>query len=310
MKIDEIYEECYRIRTFEKKVEQEFEKGKMRGTTHGCIGQEIIPVLVMQNIDRNVDYITGTHRCHGQVLAYTKDTYRLACEMMGKADGFNHGMGGSQHIKTGHYITNGITGGMAAIGAGMAFSLKKRASKGIVISFLGDGGFQEGYVQETLNLAKTYEAPILYVMENNRYAMSTRTADYTAGSMKQKIEAFDMAYASADAGDIDALETAVKDAYRYVKEERKPLFLEIFTFRLCGHSKSDAREYMSEEEKQQDIKKDPLKRLRERLEETAAWELEQKVLRELEEVFERAAKAEEMDFVQYQEEKEHGSIFA
>ena len=120
-----IYRECYRIRCFEKKVEQGFSKGLMRGTTHGCIGQEVIPVIAMREINREIDRAVGTHRCHGQVLAYEPDTYRLACEMMGKRDGFVKGMGGSQHIKTGGYLTNGVTGGMAVIGCGMAMAMQK-----------------------------------------------------------------------------------------------------------------------------------------------------------------------------------------
>ena len=82
----ELYEKCYRIRRFERQVEKEFENGTMRGTTHGCIGQEIIPVLVMDKINKDIDYVVGTHRCHGQVLAYTNNSYKLVCEMMGKKE--------------------------------------------------------------------------------------------------------------------------------------------------------------------------------------------------------------------------------
>lgn len=138
-KIKQRYKISYMIRQFEKKVEEEFEKGTMRGTTHGCIGQEIIPTIVMEFLDKEIDYVVGTHRCHGQVLAYTHDPYRLICEMMGKADGFIQGMGGSQHIKVGKYVTNGITGGMVTVGCGIALGLKKDNSAGIVVAFMGVG---------------------------------------------------------------------------------------------------------------------------------------------------------------------------
>lgn len=309
MNVEEIYEQCYMIRAFERKVEKEFEKGAMRGTTHGCIGQELIPVLVMANIDREHDYITGTHRCHGQVLSYTKDPYRLACEMMGKSDGFNCGMGGSQHIRTGHYITNGVTGGMASVGAGMALSLKKNHRKGLVVSFLGDGGFQEGYVQETLNMAQVYQVPILYVLENNRYAMSTPTKEYTAGTVKSRVSALGMGYGFADARDVEGLSEAVQKAFGYVRQEEKPYFLEVSTFRLCGHSKSDTRAYMTEEEKAKDAAEDPLIKLRAQLSKEQTQAIDSKINAWIEDAFLKAENTGETDFFRYQEDKERWNLF-
>lgn len=264
-----IYKDCFMIRAFEKTVEKKFELGKMRGTTHGCVGQEIIPVIVMEHINRETDHITGTHRCHGQVLAYTHDPYRLACEMMGRADGFNCGMGGSQHIKTENYITNGVTGGMAAVGAGMALSLKKRSTDGIVVSFLGDGGFQEGYVSETLSIASAFSAPIVYVLENNHYAMSTPTADYSAGTFESRVTALDIAFYHTSCGDIDSIESTVSSAIEYARKNRKPAFICVDTFRLCGHSKSDDMAYMTEDEKQENISSDPMTALEKKINDDA-----------------------------------------
>lgn len=253
-----IYKDCCLIRTFEKTVEKKFELGKMRGTTHGCIGQEIIPAIVMEYIDRNTDYVTGTHRCHGQVLAYTHDPYKLACEMMGRTDGFNCGMGGSQHIKTGKFLTNGVTGGMAAIGAGMALSLKKSGADGIVVSFLGDGGFQEGYVSETLSIASAFEVPIVYVLENNHYAMSTPTSEFSSGSFESRVKALDIEYYYCESKDLENIDETVSKAIAYTRKNKKPAFIHVDTFRLCGHSKSDDMAYMSENEKQDNIDHDPL----------------------------------------------------
>lgn len=295
-----IYKDCFMIRAFERKVEKEFELGKMRGTTHGCIGQEVIPVLVMNKINREKDYITGTHRCHGQVLAYTRNPYKLACEMMGKADGFNCGMGGSQHIKTENYITNGITGGMAAVGAGMALSLKKRNSDGIVISFLGDGGFQEGYVGETLNMASTMSVPVLYVLENNHYAISTMTAEYSSGTLKRRTEALNIKYFYGDVRNIDELDAVISEAMEYVRINKAPALIEIDTFRLCGHSKSDERAYMSEEEKAQNIADDPLTALRERVkEDVRPAECEEEISKSIEDAFLRASRCREMSWAEY-----------
>lgn len=253
-----LYKECYMIRVFEKTVEKMFEQGKMRGTTHGCIGQEIVSAIVISNINRSFDYITGTHRCHGQILSYTHNPYKLACEMMGKCDGFNYGMGGSQHIKVDKYITNGITGGMASVGAGMALSLKKKKSDAIVVSFLGDGGFQEGYVAETLNLVSVFTVPIVYILENNSYAMSTRTADYSAGSFEKRIKALNIKYFHASSTEIPTLVNTIAEAIKFTRKNRKPAFVDIDTFRLCGHSKSDDMAYMTDEEKNNNLKHDPL----------------------------------------------------
>lgn len=300
MDIYNVYKECFLIRAFEKKVEKEFELGKMRGTTHGCIGQEIIPVLVMNIIDRENDYITGTHRCHGQVLAYTRDPYKLACEMMGKVDGYNCGMGGSQHIKTEKYITNGVTGGMAAVGVGMALSLKLNKKKGIVISFLGDGGFQEGYVGETMNMAKTFNTPILYILENNHYAMSTPTSSYTAGTPERRVKAMDIKYFCADVRDIDRLSETIEEGYLYVKKNIEPAFIEVNTFRLCGHSKSDDRAYMSEEEKAECFANDPLITMRNRInDKEKVIKMEQDVNRIIEKAFEKANGSLELGIEDY-----------
>lgn len=298
--MEHIYKQCYTIRAFEKKVEKEFEKGVMRGTTHACIGQEIIPVLVMNRVNKKTDVITGTHRCHGQVLAYTDNPYALACEMMGKEDGFNCGMGGSQHIKYDRYITNGVTGGMAAVGAGIAFSLKKKG-QGMVVSFLGDGGFSEGYVTETINMAQNYQVPILYVMENNRYAMSTYTKSVTAGSVEERIKAQGIAYDYAVAYEVEELSKKIEAAFQYVREKKMPFFLEVETFRLCGHSKSDNRDYMSDEEKRCDEEKDPLLMIRKSLSEEKAQEIEMEVLERIETVFSKAGNSVEMDYSKYRE---------
>lgn len=298
--MERIYEQCYTIRAFEKKVEKEFEKGLMRGTTHACIGQEIIPVLVMKYIDKENDVITGTHRCHGQVLAYTDDPYALACEMMGKQNGFNAGMGGSQHIKYDRYITNGVTGGMAAVGAGIAFSLKKKG-KGIVVAFLGDGGFSEGYVMETINMAQTYQVPILYVMENNKYAMSTCTKAVTSGTVEERIKAQGMEYGQAVAYEVEKLERKIEEAVSFVRENKAPFFLEVETFRLCGHSKSDGREYMTEEEKQENLENDPLLKISEMITEEKVQEIHKRVSQRIENAFLKASDDIEMDYAKYRE---------
>lgn len=293
LKYNEIYKECYRIRYFEQTVEKEFSNGVMRGTTHGCIGQEIIPVLTVYWMDMENDYIVGTHRCHGQVLAYTKNSYRLFCEMMGRKDGFVEGLGGSQHIKTKKFITNGITGGMAVIGTGIALGIKKQKGTGIVISFLGDGGFNEGYVQETMNLASHFQVPILYICENNHYAMSTPTEKYSAGCFDDRVRALRINYIEATTYDIEELDQKLKQGFAYIRKEKRPCFINIHTARLCGHSKSDKMEYMSDEEKEENRRFDPLCQLRKHLGRMEIESIHQIIEEEIHSSLERAKKCEE-----------------
>lgn len=295
MNYEKVYTNCFRIRAFEKRVEKEFTEGKMRGTTHGCVGQEIIPVFAMEFVDRDNDYITGTHRCHGQVLAYTEDAYRLACEMMGRKDGFVCGRGGSQHIKVDNYITNGITGGMVSIGTGIAMAIKKEQKKGIVVSFLGDGGFNEGYVQESFNLASANSVPILYICENNKYAMSTQTNEYSAGSFEERIKALGIRYEALDTAEPDVMYDVMKNAFVYVNEKKKPCFLDVHTARLCGHSKSDSMEYKRKEEIEYEKTHDPLIWLEKKLGTEKVEDIRKDINNEIDKAFLRAVECEEID---------------
>lgn len=300
MDYTKIYKECYMIRAFERTVEKKFELGKMRGTTHGCIGQEIIPVLTMDNFHRETDYITGTHRCHGQVLAYTKNPYRLACEMMGKEDGFNCGMGGSQHIKVDHYLTNGVTGGMASVGVGMALALKKEKKEGIVISFLGDGGFQEGYVSESMGIASVMEIPILYIIENNHYAMSTPTEHYAAGNFEDRMHALNIKCYTASATLVEKLNLSIQQAMEYVRGESRPAGVVVDTFRLCGHSKSDDMAYMSDEERSSNLKNDPLRMLEQNIDdEQEIIDIKKETDDLIENAFTRAEQCKEIGYIDY-----------
>jgi TPP-dependent pyruvate/acetoin dehydrogenase alpha subunit len=258
MDILKIYRTMLLIRRFEEKIEEYFSKGILRGTTHGSIGQEIIPSTLIELVNKEEDYIFATHRGHGYFLAYAQDPFLLASEMMGKATGPVFGGGGSQHIKYHHFYTNGITGGMTPIAVGAALQLKREQKIGMAICILGDGGFNEGYVQEAFNLASVWSVPILFIMENNKYAMSTRSSDFTAGSMQERIRSYHIAYKAIDTVDIDMFYTALRQGVEQVRTKQEPFFIEIDTFRFCGHSKSDDCGYMNIKEKEYYILADPL----------------------------------------------------
>ena len=287
------------IRMFEEKVEEFFAKGELRGTTHGCIGQEMLPVALSAVIDRKQDYVFATHRCHGHFLAYSEDPFLLASELMGRVTGPVHGAGGSQHIKYDKFYTNGITGGMAPIAVGLALGMKEQGMNGIVVSLLGDGGFNEGYVQEALNIASFYSAPVLFILENNKYAMSTNTQKHMAGSFCKRVESYNLEYRRILQDDYKFMESSLKKIVNAVRNEGHPIFCEVETFRLCGHSKSDKCEYMDKEERASYIAADPLNRMFAEIDPIDQEKLKSEVAMVIDDAFLRAQKADEIDYSQF-----------
>jgi len=259
-RVERLYEIMYLIRKTEEKIEELFSEGILRGTTHGYIGEEAIATGVLENIDLERDIVTGTHRSHGHYLALTGDPFPLISELMGLRTGVNSGKGGSQHLSHKNFITNGITGGMTQIAVGMAFAEKLNKSNAITIAFLGDGAMNEGYVMEALNLSAVYEVPILFVLENNGYAMSTRADRSSRGTFSERVKSFGLGYSFVDSSDVlkiaDIANSLVADS-----RSCKPNFLEVRTHRLCGHSKNDKREYISSHEDEEWKKKDPISNL-------------------------------------------------
>ena len=254
-----VIESMFLIRAFENSVESYFSKGLLRGTTHSSIGQELAPAALGCLVDIEKDYVLATHRGHGYFLACTRQPYLLACEMMGRKDGPVYGAGGSQHIKYKNFYTNGITGGMAGVAAGVALSLKLAQTGAVCVCVLGDGGFNEGYVQEALNLAAVYGGPLLFLLENNQYAMSTKTARVMAGTIRERGEAYHIPYTHAGQDDPAQFCSTLKETLAKVRQSREPHFLEMDTFRLCGHSKSDNCDYMDEDERAARLLQDPIK---------------------------------------------------
>ncbi len=261
----EIYKKMFLIRQFEMILEDYFTKGLLRGTTHSCIGQEAVAVSILDYIDIERDFVTSTHRGHGHFLAITGDVFALASEVMGKRTGVVSGLGGSQHLQHKNFYTNGITGGMIPIGVGIAFAKKLKGEEGIVISFLGDGAMNEGYVMEALNMAKVYDVPIIFVLENNCYAMSSITRNLSGGEFGDRVRSFGLRYVYEEAIDVLNLWQKFGEIYREVLINRSPVFIECRTYRFCGHSKSDKREYVLEEEEDFWREHDPLLLLREKI---------------------------------------------
>ena len=274
------------IREMEHKIESLFSQGLLRGTTHCCIGQEAVPAAMSYLIDINRDYLCSGHRAHGLSMMMTMKPETLLGEIMGKTFGMAKGLGGSQHVYYKNYFTNGITGGMATIATGIAFALKQEKTDAISVVDFGDGAMNEGYVMEAFNLAAEMKLPVLYILENNGYAMSTPVE--TANPFvvfEDRVKGFGLLYTRVEASDFDNLYSALETAVKKVRENREPQFVEVLTHRFCGHSKSDKRAYIPQERDEYWHEHDCIKSVAKQLSEAEVKEVEESVAAEIERVY-------------------------
>jgi len=216
-----------------------FSKGLLNGTVHTCIGQEACSVGVMQALDRDRDVIFASHRAHGHYLAYSDDLEGLIAEVMGKSKGVCGGVGGSQHLHKGNFYTNGVQGGIVPCATGAALAEKMRGGNAIVTVFLGDGTMGEGVVYECLNIAALWKLPMLFVLEDNRYAQTTPKELAHAGSLAERARPFGIRSRSIVASDVFAVASAATEAVEFVRQKREPYFLHLETYRFSPHSKGD-----------------------------------------------------------------------
>lgn len=236
------------IRMMEQKIESMFSQGLLRGTTHCCIGEEGVPVVLSDLIDIDKDYLCSGHRAHGLSIMMTGQPEMLLGEIMGKEYGMAKGLGGSQHVYYKNYFTNGITGGMVPVTAGLGFALKHEDTDAIAVVVFGDGAMNEGYVMEAFNLIKVMDLPVLLILENNGFAMSTpveTTNPFT--DFERRVDGFGIPYRQVSSVNFWNLYDTLKDAVESVRISRGPHFVELLTHRFCGHSKSDKRAYIPHE---------------------------------------------------------------
>jgi 2-oxoisovalerate dehydrogenase E1 component len=234
----ELYAKAMLIREIEQRLLQLFAEGKLFGTIHTCIGQEWTGVAVAEFLKEG-DLIFSNHRCHGHYLARTGDVEGLIAEIMGKQTGACGGRGGSQHLCSNGFYSNGIQGGIMPVAAGLALAQKFEATDKITVVFIGDGTLGEGVVYETLNIAAKWELPLLVVLENNFYAQSTSQEQTLAGDICARASAFGIKTSHSHTWNPAELLSVVADCTSFVREECKPLFLQIDTYRLMAHSKGD-----------------------------------------------------------------------
>jgi 2-oxoisovalerate dehydrogenase E1 component len=233
-----LYEKIALIRSVETGLLAQFAEGKISGTIHTCVGQELTGIAVAEALEDG-DLIFSNHRCHGHYIARTGDVDGLVAEVLGRESGACAGRGGSQHLHKDGFFSNGVQGGIMPAAAGFALALKIRDAGKICAVFIGDGTLGEGAVYETLNIAAKWELPLLIVLENNLYAQSTPQAQTLAGDIDARFEAFGIPAAAASAWDPGALVSAARAQAAAVRRTGAPRLLRVDTYRLNAHSKGD-----------------------------------------------------------------------
>ena len=233
-----LYKTMLLIRRFEERLLAEFSSGKLTGTTHAYIGQEADAAGIFSVTDED-DVVFSNHRCHGHFLACGGDPYRLAAELLGRTTGLVGGRGGSQHFHWHNFYSNGIQGGIVPIATGMALAEKVRATNKIVLVFIGDGTLGEGVLYESLNIAALWKLPILFVLENNRYAQTTPFEKGVAGSMAGRFAAFGIPVWERDTTDVLDIRTVAGETICAVRSGAGPASLILHTYRFSAHSKGD-----------------------------------------------------------------------
>ena len=249
------------IREFEERIRFLFLEGKMPGTIHQYIGMEACAVGVCSALQKD-DVIASTHRPHGHAIARGITMEAMMGELYGKTTGCCRGKGGSMHmgdLSKGMLPAIAIVGGNIPIVTGMALAFKLRKEKRVAVSFFGDGASNEGAFHEGLNLAAVCNVPAVFVCENNQYGASTNIKRVmNIKNVADRAAAYGIRGDIADGMNVlDAYEHAKGAVYR-ARSGEGPTLLELKTFRLCGHSRRDPNNYMSDEEKEYWEKKDPL----------------------------------------------------
>ncbi|MBL1229924.1 thiamine pyrophosphate-dependent dehydrogenase E1 component subunit alpha [Enterococcus sp. BWB1-3] len=266
--LKEIFETMWTIRFFDEKVDQLFAKGVIHGTTHLAVGQEAT-AAGSGAVLRKTDWITATHRGHGQTIAKGTDIQAMMAELFGRTTGTNKGKGGSMHIAdldTGNLGANGIVGGGFPIAAGAALTCKMKGQDTIALAYAGDGSTNEGSFHESLNLAAIWDLPVIFFIENNQYGMSGSVKKMTrVEHLSDRATAYGMEGVTIDGNDlIEVINTTCK-AVEKARRGEGPTLIEALTYRWKGHSKSDAKKYRTKDEEADWRKnKDPIQLAKER----------------------------------------------
>ena len=247
----EAYKKMLLIRRFEEKAGQSYGLGHIGGFCHLYIGQEAV-VVGLQMCIKEGDQVITTYRDHGHMLACGMSPNGVMAELYGRSDGYSKGKGGSMHMfskDTNFYGGHGIVGASVPLGTGLAFSNKYKNNKAVTLTYFGDGAANQGQVYESFNMAKLWELPCIYVIENNRYAMGTSVQRSSAQKdLSQRGISFGIEGEQVNGMDIESVIDAGKRAVEKVRNNGGPYILEMLTYRYRGHSMSDPAQYRTRDE--------------------------------------------------------------
>ncbi len=262
-KLKRMYANMATTRAFEETAMRLFSLGKVHGTAHFCIGEEATAAGVCAGIEPQ-DLIYATHRGHGQSIAKGMDVKTMMAEFLGKAVGVCRGKGGCMHIAevaAGNLGANGIVGGGIPIAVGAALSSQMQKIDRVVVCFFGDGAANQGTFHESLNLASVWKLPVLFVCVNNQYGMSMHVSrSMNIEDISVRASSYGIPGRSVDGNDATAVYEAARESRAAVKQGG-PFLLVLNTYRIMGHSKSDAGLYRAKEEVESWKRKDPIVRL-------------------------------------------------
>lgn len=245
------YYDMLLIRRFEERAGQLYGMGMIGGFCHLYIGQEAVAVGVQAALQPGDSVITS-YRDHGIMLATGSDPKPVMAELMGKATGCSKGKGGSMHmfdLERGFFGGHGIVGAQVPLGTGMAFAYRYRQQANIAVTYFGDGAANQGQVYEAFNMAKLWNLPVLYIVENNEYAMGTSVSRSSATTeLYKRGLSFDIPGKQVDGMNLFSVYEAACEAAEHVRSLKGPMLLEMKTYRYRGHSMSDPAKYRSKEE--------------------------------------------------------------
>jgi pyruvate dehydrogenase E1 component alpha subunit len=261
----ELLKQMIRIRRFEEKCYELYTQEKIRGFLHLYDGEEAVAVGVIPVLEKR-DRVVATYREHGRALVRGVPMTTALAEMYGRQEGCSRGRGGSMHLfdrATNFCGGNAIVGGGLPLAVGLALADRMRGDDIVTACFFGDGAVAEGEFHESLNLAALWSLPVLFVCENNLYAMGTALAmEESETDLHLKAQSYRITSEAVDGMDVVAMEAAARRAVRAVRETRKPYFLECRTYRIRAHSMFDAQLYRDKAEVEAWRKKEPIARFR------------------------------------------------
>ena len=264
-----LYGDMLLIRRFEEKAGQLYGMGLVGGFCHLYIGQEAV-VVGLQSCITGDDAVITSYRDHAHMLACGMDPKGIMAELTGRIDGFSKGKGGSMHMfstEKNFWGGHGIVAAQVPIGTGIAFASKYRGENNVCLTYFGDGAVNQGQVYESFNMASLWKLPVIFVIENNEYAMGTSVErSHSTTELYKRGESFAIPGKQVDGMDVLAVREAGLEAVEYVKSGNGPMILELKTYRYRGHSMSDPAKYRTKEEvAQYKEERDPIETFKQKL---------------------------------------------